>query len=161
MPWTTPDTVLNTLKKTFDQKIESLSDDILVSKHSLKEIIIMASLIEKEANGEEDRNIVSGILWKRIDKGIPLQVDAPFLYILGKESSELTRSDLAINSPFNTYKYKGLPPSPIGNPGLASIKAAISPKESPYLYYLHDKEGIIHYAKTFTEHQNNIKKYLK
>ena len=100
-------------------------------------------------------------MWKRIDKGIPLQVDAPFLYILGKESSELTRNDLAIDSPFNTYKYKGLPPSPIGNPGLASIEAALKPKGSPYLYYLHDSSGAIHYAKTFTEHQSNIRKYLK
>ena len=121
----------------------------------------MASLIEKEASGEKDRNIVSGILWKRIEKGIPLQVDAPFLYILGKESSELTKSDLSINSPFNTYKYKGLTPSPIGNPGLDSIKAAINPEDSPYLYYLHDAEGNIHYARTYSEHQKNIRTYLK
>jgi UPF0755 protein len=121
----------------------------------------MASIIEKEAKGEEDRYFISGILWKRISKGIPLQVDAPFLYILGKESSELTRADLAINSPFNTYKNKGLTPSPIGNPGLESIKAAIKPKDSPYLYYLHDSDGNIHYAKTYTEHLKNINKYLK
>lgn len=161
MPWTTPESVMNTLRKTFDQKTRNLISDIEKSKHSLNDIIVMASLIEKEARGEEDRAFISGILWKRIEKGIPLQVDAPFLYILGKESSELTRSDLAIDSPFNTYKYKGLPPSPIGNPGLDSIKASLNPKESPYLYYLHDSEGQIYYAKTFTEHQANIRKYLK
>ncbi|MEK7228003.1 MAG: endolytic transglycosylase MltG, partial [Patescibacteria group bacterium] len=105
MPWATPDAVVNTLKKTFDQKTKIFSKDIEDSEHSLKDIIVMASIIEKEANGENDRAVISGILWKRIDKGIPLQVDAPFLYILGKESSELTRNDLAIDSPFNTYKY--------------------------------------------------------
>jgi UPF0755 protein len=160
-PWSTPDTVLTTLKKTFEQKIEKLRNEIDNSKRSLKELVIMASIIEKEARGEEDRFIISGILWKRIDKGIPLQVDAPFLYILGKESSELTMSDLSTNSPFNTYKYKGLPPSAIGNPGLDSIIASLRPVESPYLYYLHDKNGNIYYAKTYDEHKQNIKKYLK
>lgn len=160
-PWSTPDTVLTTLKKTFEQKIEPLNKEISSSKYSLKDIVIMASIIEKEARGEEDRFIISGILWKRIQKGIPLQVDAPFLYILGKESSELTITDLATNSPFNTYKYKGLPPSPIGNPGIESIKASLRPTDSPYLYYLHDKNGNIYYAKTYDEHKQNIKKYLK
>jgi UPF0755 protein len=160
-PWSTPEVVLTTLKKTFEQKTESLNEEISKSKRSLKEIIIMASLIEKEARGEEDRFIISGILWKRIEKGIPLQVDAPFLYILGKESSELTISDLSTNSPFNTYRYKGLPPAPIGNPGLESIKASLRPTTSPYLYYLHDKNGNIYYAKTYDEHKQNIKKYLK
>ncbi|MBP6857641.1 MAG: endolytic transglycosylase MltG [Candidatus Pacebacteria bacterium] len=161
IPWSNPETVINTLTKTFDQKISSLDTEISSSKRTLEENIIMASIIEKEAKGEEDRYFISGILWKRIDRGIPLQVDAPFLYILGKESKDLTRTDLAINSPFNTYKYKGLTPSPIGNPGLDSIKAALSPKESPYLYYLHDKNGKIYYAKTYEEHKQNISKYLK
>lgn len=161
MPWTTPDVVVNTLKKTFDQKTQNLSDEIKASKRSLKDIITMASIIEKEASGNDDRAVISGVLWKRIDRGIPLQVDAPFLYILGKESSELTHKDLGLDSPFNTYKYKGLPPSAIGNPGLASIEAALKPQDSPYLYYLHDNDGNIHYAKTFTEHQRNIRKYLK
>ncbi len=160
-PWSTPEVVLSTLKKTFEQKTEYLNDEVSKSKRSLKEIMIMASLIEKEARGEEDRYIISGILWKRIEKGIPLQVDAPFLYILGKESSELTISDLSTNSPFNTYRYKGLPPAPIGNPGLESIKASLRPTNSPYLYYLHDKNGNIYYAKTYDEHKQNIKKYLK
>lgn len=159
-PWTTPDIAFNTLRNTFDSKIEPLKKDIASSKRSFSDIVIMASLIEKEANGEDDREVIAGILWKRIDKGIPLQVDAPFLYILGKESKELTKGDLAIDSPFNTYRNKGLTPSPIGNPGLASIKAALNPKESPYLYYLHDKDGNIYYARTYQEHLQNIKKHL-
>lgn len=160
-PWTTPDSVINTLKNTFDTKTAPLQDEIRASKRSFSDIIIMASLIEKEARGDIDRETISGILWKRIDTGMPLQVDAPFLYLIGKESSELTRTDLAMDSPFNTYKNKGLPPSPIGNPGLASIKAALFPKASPYLYYLHSEDGTIYYARTYTEHLQNIKKYLR
>lgn len=159
-PWTTPDVVFNTLRNTFDKKIEPLEKEIANSKRSFQDIIIMASLIEKEANGADDREVIAGILWKRIDLGIPLQVDAPFLYIIGKESKDLTKKDLDIDSPYNTYRNKGLTPTPIGNPGLASIKAALNPKDSPYLYYLHDKDGTIYYARTYQEHLQNIKKHL-
>lgn len=149
------DYMINLLTKNFDKKIDSLSGDIRQQQRSLTDIIIMASLIEKESSGDNDREIISGILWKRLDSGIPLQVDAPFLYVLGKQSSELTKNDLKIDSPYNTYRYKGLPPAPIGNPGLESIKAAIHPKSSPYFYYLHSKDGKVYYAKTFTEHVKN------
>lgn len=159
-PWTTPETAFTTLRQTFDTKIAPLEKEILSSKRSRTDIIIMASLIEKEAQGDEDREVIAGILWKRIDKGIPLQVDAPFLYLLGKESKDITRGDLAMDSLFNTYRHKGLTPTPIGNPGIASIKAALEPKESPYLYYLHDKDGTIYYARTYQEHLQNIKKHL-
>ncbi len=159
-PSVTPDAVLATLKRTFTTKLAPLADDIERSGRSERDIIIMASIIEKEANGPEDRAIVSGILWKRLDQGIPLQVDAPFLYTLGKESKELTMTDLTTNSPYNTYRNKGLTPTPIGNPGLASIEAAINPVSSPYLYYLHDETGVIHYAATYTEHKKNIADHL-
>lgn len=160
-PSATPDVIVSTLKRNFDTKVEPLRRDIGVSGRSEKDIIIMASIIEKEAAGEADRTTISGILWKRLDQGIALQVDAPFLYILGKESKELTVKDLAINSPYNTYKHTGLPPTAIGNPGLAAITAAVHPVESPYLYYLHDADGGIHYAKTYAEHKANIAKYLR
>ncbi len=160
-PSVTPDFIVATLKRNFDTKIAPLESAIAGSGRSLKDIIIMASIIEKEANGENDRAVVSGILWKRFDQGIALQVDAPFIYILGKEGKDLTKADLSTNSPYNTYQHKGLPPTPIGNPGLAAITAAIKPESSPYLYYLHDNDGMIHYAKTYTEHQKNIKLYLR
>jgi UPF0755 protein len=159
-PSVTPDFVLATLKRNFSDKTDSLQEEIEQSGRTLADIMVMASIIEKEAAGEVDRAVVSGILWKRLDAGIALQVDAPFLYILGKESSELTRSDLAINSPYNTYRNRGLPPAPIGNPGLASIQAAIYPQSSPYLYYLHDEDGSIYYAETYAGHKQNIAKYL-
>jgi UPF0755 protein len=114
-----------------------------VSGKTENQIIIMASLLEKEAKNEQEAKIISGILWTRIRAGLPLQVDAPFLYILGKTSEQLKMSDLQKDGPYNTYTRKGLPAGPIGNPGVAMIKAAIYPQASPYLYYLHGKDGVI------------------
>ncbi len=159
-PSITTENFIKLLKDNFDTKINTLREDIAKSSRSEKDIITMASIIEKEAHGNEDRYVISGILWNRIDKGMPLQVDATFLYLLGKGSSSLTLEDLKTDSPYNTYVYKGLPPTPIGNPGIESIKAAIHPGVTQYLYYLHDKNGGIHYAKTFDEHKKNKQKYL-
>ena len=130
---------LKSLMDDFNKKIKPIISDIDASGKTEQEIIVMASLIEREAKGDADRGYVSGILWNRINKGMPLQVDA---------------------DP-TTYKTKGLPESPICNPGLLAIEAAIHPVTSNYLYYLHDKNGQIHYAKTFTEHKHNKKLYLK
>lgn len=156
----TAQTVETTLRNNFDKKIEPFSRAIEESGHSLRDVVVMASIIEKEARTPEDMALVSGILWKRIKLGMPLQVDATFFYLLGKQSSELTESDLATKSAYNTYKNKGLPAGPIGNPGLTAIKSAIDPKESPYLYYLSGGDGVMHYAKTFDEHKVNKVKYL-
>lgn len=159
-PSVSPDVVIATLTANYERKIAPLRTTIEQSGYTEKEIIIMASLIEKEASGAEDRAVIAGILWKRIKKGMPLQVDAPFLYLLGKESKELTRADLALISPYNTYVNKGLPPAPINNPGIEAIRAALYPTESPYLFYLHDAKGAVHYARTFADHKKNIKKFL-
>ncbi|MBI3306157.1 endolytic transglycosylase MltG [Candidatus Nomurabacteria bacterium] len=131
--------VLLALTENFNKKIKSLEPDIEKSGKAERDIIIMASLIEGEAKGEGDRAIISGILWKRVKIGMPLQADA---------------------AP-ETYKMRGLPERPINNPGKAAILAAIYPENTQYLYYLHDKKGVIHYAKTFAEHNRNIQKYLK
>lgn len=160
-PSLAPEVVIAAQKRNFEKKIAPFESEIAASGRTLKEIIIMASLIEKEASGPSDRGLVSGILWKRIGQGMPLQVDAPFLYLYGKTSAQLTRSDLAVDNPYNTYRYKGLPPGPIGNPGLASIIAALRPVTSPYLYYLHDDDGQIHYASTYKQHQQNIQNHLR
>lgn len=145
----------------FNTKIEPWTGAIETSKHTVREIVVMASILEKEATTEEDKALVSGILWKRISKGMPLQVDATFMYLLGKKSSELTGADLKVKSAYNTYINKGLPGGPIGNPGIAAIRAAIQPTTSLYLYYLSDKEGVIHYAKTYDEFIANKQKYLR
>src|SRR3989344_1825948 len=160
-PAATAEDVIKMMNAQFKQKTEPLKSSIEKSGHPLDEIVNMASILEKEAKTPEDQALVSGILWKRIKIGMPLQVDAPFYYLLGKESSELTQSDLALKSGYNTYKNKGLPVGPIGNPGLVAIQAAIMPATSPYLYYLSDKDDIMHYAKTFEEHKANKAKYLR
>ena len=131
--------VIKSMNNNFIKKITPIIPEINSSGHSEKEIITMASIIEREAKGDTDRAVIAGILWRRINIGMPLQVDA---------------------AP-DTYKTKGLPDTPIGNPGLKAIEAAINPQGSSYLYYLHDKNGNIYYAKTFAEHEVNIKKYLR
>ncbi len=156
-----PEEIVLVMRTNFDKKIKEFLVPINNSKHTLEEIIIMASIIEKEVRDAKDRALVSGILWKRIAIGMPLQVDASFNYLLGKTSNEISLADLKIDSPYNTYKHKGLPQGPISNPGLASIHAAINPKVSPYLFYLSDNTGVTHYGKTFDEHKMNKAKYLK
>ncbi|MFA6256986.1 MAG: endolytic transglycosylase MltG [Candidatus Paceibacterota bacterium] len=126
------------LSENFDKKIEPLAGEIASSGKTLKQIITMASIIEGEASGDADRALISGILWKRFKIGMALQADAAPV----------------------TYKERGLPAGPISNPGLKAIQAAIQPELSPYLYYLHDKDGGIHYAKDFATHTANKKKYL-
>lgn len=138
-PLDTSDEILDKFTTNFNNKITKLNSDIKKSSKNLSDIIIMASILEGEAKGKEDIEIISGILWKRISIGMPLQVDVDK----------------------TTYTDKGLPKKPLNNPGLMSIEASINPKNSPYLYYLHDKNGQVHFAITFEEHKRNINKYLK
>ena len=140
--------------------IEDHATDLAASKRSLHEIVTMGSLIEEESRAGDERKTVSGILWKRFDEGRGLGVDATVRYILDKPQASITVSDLATSSPYNTRKFRGLPPGPIANPGLESLLAAMLPKESPYWYYLHDDDGLIHYAVTNDEHNQNRTKYL-
>lgn len=152
--------VVKVMKDNFSKKVETITLKIASSSKSFKEIITMASIIEDEAITTEDRRIVSGILWKRLKLKMPLQVDATFKYINGKGTFDLTQDDLALDSPYNTYKYAGLPPTPINNPGLDSIRAAIEPTQTKYLYFISDKKGKIYYAEDFEGHQRNRELYL-
>jgi UPF0755 protein len=156
----TSEEVIKIMKENFEKKIAPYKNEIEKSGKSLQEIIIMASILEKEARSKEDKEIISGILWKRLKAGIPLQVDSTLTYITGKTSKELTVDDLEIPSPYNTYKYKGLPPTPICNPGLESILAALYPKESEYWYYFSTPEGRVIFSKTLLEHNLAKEKYL-
>lgn len=157
-----PHSFVRLMKENFEEKVEmALKEEIEASGHSLREIIIMASILEKEASKEIDRKTIAGVLWKRIENGMPLQVDAVFPYIIGKYSLWLTMEDLKVNSPYNTYVNKGLPVGPIANPGLDSIMAALEPKESPYWFYLSDREENIYYSVTYDEHLIKREKYLE
>lgn len=152
--------VVRILENTFVEKLTEIEEDITKFEKPVDDVIIMASLLEKEARTTETRRTIAGILWKRLDIGMPLQVDAVFGYINGKNSFQLTLEDLDIDSPYNTYRYKGLPPTPIANPGLDSIRAAITPIETDYLYFLSDRRGNMHYSKTFEEHVRKKRLYL-
>ncbi len=153
--------IISTLKENFYKKTNPLENKIKLFGKTKEQIIIMASIIEKEAGSPDDRRIICGILWKRLKLGIPLQVDATFLYTLGKRSDQLTGADLKTDTPYNTYTRRGLPIAPIGNPGIDAILAAIEPEDSPYLFYLSDSSGEMHYAKNFDEHRANKAKFIR
>lgn len=160
LPTEDPHVVLRMMQSNFNERIEPLKDEIAASGRSLSDIVIMASLLEEEARLTDTRKMISGILWNRIKIGMRLQVDAVFPYIIGKNTFEVTRADLQVDSPYNTYKYKGLPIGPISNPGLSSIEAAVLPTESKYVYYLADMRGVTHYSKTYAEHLRKQRLYL-
>ena len=128
---------------------------------SVNEILTIASLIEGEVRDTSERRIVSGIIWRRIKLGIPLQIDATICFVKGDPCLPITDEDKVIDSLYNTYRYRGLPPGPINNPGVDAINASINPKESVYLYYISDpKTGETIFAKSLDEHNSNVVKYL-
>jgi UPF0755 protein len=153
----------------FNKKITSqMLEDAKKTGLTLDEIVVMASIVEKEGKTQEDRPIIAGILYNRLKEDMPLQVDATLQYMLGYDGTEktwwrkgITDADKKITSPYNTYKYIGLPPHPIANPGIDAIMAVIYPKTSSYLYYIHDLKGLPHYAKTIEEHTQNVATYLR
>lgn len=165
-----PDTYLLFTSKNEDELIKIMQENFAkkttivfsgIDQKKQKEIVTLASILEREAANDEDMKIISGILHNRLKINMALQVDATFYFLIGKSSSELTVSDLKIKSPYNTYVNKGLPPGPIGNPGLSALNAALYPSQTDYLYYLHGKDGTPHYAKTHAEHLKNRQLYLK
>lgn len=165
----TPSAVAKIFVDTFDTKVTKIMrDDAKKTSLSFSEVITLASIVEREGRTEQDRPMIAGILLKRLKADWPLQTDATLQYALGYQSYEkswwkksLIGEDKKIKSPYNTYIHTGLPPGPIANPGLSSIKAVIYPEDSEYWYYLHDKEGNAHYAKTIEEHEQNIRTYLQ
>ena len=126
---------------------------------SLYEIVILASLIEKETSDRKEMPIIAAVFYNRLRKGMPLQCDPTVLYALGKVRKRLTRKDLSIDSPYNTYRYRGLPPGPIANPGRPAIKAALRPNELDYLYFVSKNNGTHYFSKTLSEHNSAVFKY--
>lgn len=151
--------IFTLMSATFDERVKPLFPD--EDKRDLAKIVTIASLLEREGNSRESMEIISGIIYKRMKLGMPLQVDATLEYERGKGSSELSLEDLQIDSPYNTYTNKGLPPTPIANSGLMALAAAQNPLASPYLYYLTGKDGVFYYANTFEEHKRNKARYLR
>jgi UPF0755 protein len=143
----------------FDKKLTpEIREQIASQKKTIFDIVTMASMLEKEVKGLTDKKIVAGILWKRLSVGMPLQLDCTVNYITGKSDPGVAIKDSKIDSPYNTYKYKGLPKGPISSPGMDSIIAALNPTKTAYWFYLGD--GITVYSKTAEEHAINRAKYL-
>ena len=164
----TPELIISTLSKTFEKQLGAEDMQKLeAQKRTLEQAVTMASLVEREARQPETMRMVAGILWKRLDAGWPLQVDATLQYAKGYDKKNKSwwsvpfGMDKSIKSVYNTYANPGLPPAPICNPGLNALKAVANPKESPYWYYITDDNGVMHYAETLSEHNANVKKYLQ
>ncbi len=161
LPNATEDVVLATMRDTFTAKTQDLQEAIAASGYSLEEIVIIASLVEKEAHIYRDRRMIAEVIFNRLEIDMPLQIDAAFLYFLGKSTFTLTLKDLQHESPYNTYRYKGLPPGPITNPSYASLKATLTPIEHDYLFYLADYSGVTYYSETYAEHLRKKRLYLE
>lgn len=126
---------------------------------SLYNVLILASITEKEETGEPQREIVCGIFYNRLAQGMNLGSDATVLFALGRTGGSLTAADLAVQSPYNTRLYPGLPPGPISNPSLDSIQACANPQPSNYLYFFTDPKGVVHYAATYAEFEAEQQQY--
>lgn len=157
--------VLSTMTNNFEKKYAMVSGP-RQSKYTKQELVTIASMVEREALFDEDRPLVASVIYNRLAIGMALNIDATVQYALGYQSDtkkwwkkELTTDDLQINSSYNTYKHVGLPPTPISNPGLATLQAVANAPTTNYIYYISDKSGHNHYATTLQQHNANIQKY--
>ncbi len=160
-PHYTAEEVIATLKNSYEAFIAPHREAIAKSSLTEAEIVTLASIVEREANSEESMKMVAGILRYRLEIDMPLQADASMEYVLDKTLGSLTAEDLKTDSPYNTYLNRGLPPTPIGNPGAMAIEAVLYPTSTDYLFYITGDDGNFYYAKTFEEHKRNIAKYLR
>lgn len=178
-----PRQVILIFKNNFNKKLnEELFQELLNKNIRYDTALKIASLIERESGSDEDKPIIAGIIWNRLEKGVKLEIDAAVQFAIATQKCELSNLNFGnwqkiencdfwpflekgvvktIKSKYNTYLYKGLPPGPICSPSLASLKAVVYPQKTEALYYLHSSDKRIHTAKTLEEHYENIKKYLK
>ena len=156
----------NRMTRNFDEKFAPYVSQFATQNIKWTTGLKLASIIQREAAGKDDMPLIAGILWNRLNSNMNLEIDATVQYARGKTDSgwwaPVTSDNIKdIDSPYNTYKNKGLPPYPIDNPGLGAIEAVLNPAQTDCLYYLHDSDRQIHCAKTLEEHQANVEKYLK
>jgi UPF0755 protein len=128
---------------------------------TIPEVVTIASLVEREAKADDERALMAGVYYNRLHLGMPLEVDATIEYIFPEHHTVITKADLAIDSPYNTYLHAGLPPTPIANPGKASLDAAFEPRASDFLYYVYKGDGHHAFARTLAEHNANVERYLR
>ncbi|MFN2459902.1 MAG: endolytic transglycosylase MltG [Candidatus Velthaea sp.] len=128
---------------------------------TVPEVVILASLVEREAKADDERALMAGVYYNRLRLGMPLEVDATIEYTFPEHHAVITKRDLESDSPYNTYRHAGLPPTPIANPGKPSLDAAFMPRSSDYLYYVYKGDGHHAFARTLAEHNDNVRRYLK
>jgi len=184
---TNQETLFKIMRNNFEEKTGFLEKGLAEKGLTFRQVIILASMVEREMKSVQDKPVVAGILIKRWKNSWPLQIDATVQYAVAsaqlttysgftenprlkdRDNSQLkdwwpkslTKKDLQIDSPYNTYKYQGLPPGPICNPGLQSIEAVVNYQDSPYWFYLSDSKGLTHFGATLEEHYRNIDAFLR
>lgn len=157
----TAEDLIATMVNEFKQKVGIDGATVRGRNLNIRELITIASCIEEEAKRDEDRAQISGVIYNRLDKNMQLQLCSSVLYVLNTKKDRLSFADTKLDSPYNTYQHRGLPPGPISNPGWKSIEAALHPADVEYLFYLATPDGTTYYARTYAEHLANIRKYLE
>lgn len=161
----TGEKVAQRMYATFNEKFQPFASEALKQNVKHTTVVKLASIVEREAAGKRDMSIIAGVLWNRLEEKMPLGVDATIQYARGDAGkgwwAGICSADKKLESPFNTYKNVGLPPSAISNPGTAAINAVLHPAKTTALYYLHDSSKQIHVAMTYDQHLANIEKYLR
>lgn len=159
----TPTQISKTMLDEFRKETKNITKAKTTKVVNEETALKIASIIQRESGGKKDMRLISGIIWNRIFAGMKLQMDATLQYAKGNEEDgwwpKVIPEDKNIESPYNTYMYNSLPPTPIANPGIAAIEAAYNPQKTSCMFYLHDKKGNIHCSKTYSEHKKNIEKY--
>ncbi|ENH97609.1 hypothetical protein J416_06343 [Gracilibacillus halophilus YIM-C55.5] len=154
------DTIVTKMLDKSRDVLMSYADQIEESQFNMHEVITFASLVEEEARSEEDRALIASVFYNRMDQDMMLQTDPTVIYAHGEHMERLNYANYEIESPYNTYQVMGLPVGPIANFGESSLQATLNPESSPYLFFLADSEGNVHYARTYEEHQQLEDKYI-
>ena len=157
----TLDDVIKTMLTSMNNIVSEYTAVLAENETSVHELLTFASLLEEEATAQTDRETIASVFYNRMDIGMPLQTDPTVLYAIGSHKDRVLYEDLEIQNPYNTYVNTGLPPGPIAGAGKTSIDASLNPSQTDYLYFLADKEGTNHFAKSYDEHLANIEKYLR
>lgn len=150
--------ILATMVKEFNRRLdEELKNQIKASGMSIRDVVNLAAMVEKEAVHEDEMPLIAGVFLNRLHKNMPIQSDTTIQYLLGHQKGDLRYDDLKVDSPYNTYLYPGLPPGPIASPSEQAIKAVLNPQKSDYLYFVADKDGYHRFTKTYEEHKAMIR----
>ncbi|MCF7946085.1 MAG: endolytic transglycosylase MltG [Spirochaetia bacterium] len=155
-----PVQVVSAMIDRFEEALTPYWSDLRSSPYTVNEVIIIASMVQRETANHEEMPFIAGIIYNRLEKNMPLGIDASTRYELDDWSNPLTKAQLEAETAYNTRRKKGLPPTPIGSPGHEALKAAVYPAETDYLYYLHDRNGGIHFGRTYEDHLENKNRYL-